>query len=107
MVSSAANTGGRRQDPRLRIGLLAQLVTRSGVHSVRLNNISREGAGITAAVPLKRGAEVILRWRQIDVFARVTWAEGTRCGLKFEQHLTAAEVMHARSLARGIVVTTV
>lgn len=104
MASSAAKIGRRREDPRLRLRLTAQLVTLTGMHSVRLNNISRDGAGVTAPVPLKRGSEVILRWCHIDAFGRVTWAEGTRCGLKFEQPLTAAEVMLARSLARDVVV---
>lgn len=82
--------------------MLGQLVTSTEMHSVRLNNLSRDGAGITVDVPLKRGSEVILRWRHIDAFGWVTWVEGTRCGLKFENPLTAAEVMLARSLARAV-----
>lgn len=102
MASPTTKVDGRREDPRLRVRAIADLVTGAGMQSAQLINISREGAGIRASVPLKPGSGVILRWEHIDDFARVTWVDGTRCGLMFQQPLTAAEVVLARTLAGGI-----
>ncbi len=90
---------GRREDPRVRVSLAARLDTVTGTQAVRLNNLSRGGASICTDAPLKRGSNVILRWRDLEVFGTVTWVEGARCGLKFDEPLSDDQVLLARSLS--------
>lgn len=90
---------GRRDDARVRVRLVARLVTLTGVLAVRLNNLSTGGASVTADTPLKRGSDAILQWREVEAFARVTWVEGCRCGLRFDEPIGRDAVLLARSLS--------
>jgi hypothetical protein len=87
---------GRRENQRARVSLAASLVSVSGTQTVRLNNISQGGACITAQTPMKRGSDVFLRWGAIDAFGTVTWVEGPRCGVMFEEPLTQDDIRDAR-----------
>lgn len=88
---------GRREDARVRVRLAARLVSLAGTQAVRLNNLSRGGASVTTELPMKRGADAILQWRNVEAFAQVTWVEGCRCGLRFEQPIPDEAVLLARS----------
>lgn len=90
---------GRRDDPRVRVRLDARLVTVTRTQTIKLHNISRSGASITSETPLKRGADVVLEWRDVEAFAQVTWVEGCRCGLRFEEPIPEEAVLLARSLS--------
>ena len=90
---------GRREDGRVRVRLVACLVTITGTHEVRLNNLSRRGASITGETPLRRGSDVIFRWRDIEAFAQVTWVAGARCGLAFDEPISSEALLLARSLS--------
>jgi hypothetical protein len=90
---------GRRDDQRARVNLAARIVTVAGTRFVRINNLSRGGAAITGETPLKRGADVVLRWSGIEAFASVTWVAGCRCGLMFDEPISDEAVLIARSLS--------
>ena len=92
---------GRREDPRVRVRLGARLVTVTDTQTVSLHNLSRGGASISSDPPLKPGADVVLHWRDIEAFGSVTWVDGGRCGLRFDEPLTDDEVLLARSLSEN------
>ena len=95
---------GRRKDARLRLQLDARLDTVVSSQSVRLNDISRTGASVTSDLPLKRGADVFLHWRDIHAFGRVVRLDGNTCGVQFDEPLSDEEVLQARSLSDNMVV---
>ena len=45
------------------------------------------------------GKDVILRCGPIDAFGKVVWAVGTRCGLLFDDPISAKELVALRHVA--------
>jgi hypothetical protein len=88
----------RRCEARLRVRLAARLVALSGIQTVQLNDLSRNGAGITLAEPLKVGKTVLLQWRSLDHFATVVWTKDDRCGVQFEEPIPVEILLEARRL---------
>jgi hypothetical protein len=88
----------RRCEARLRVRLVARLVALSGIQTVQLNDLSRNGAGITLAEPLKVGKTVLLQWRSLDHFATVIWTNQDRCGVQFEEPIPVEILLEARHL---------
>ncbi len=79
---------GRREDLRHRLDLSARFVTPGANTRVQLEDISASGACIRLkqARPLEDGR---LCWLNFAMFARVVWKGDIRCGLRFEEPLSA------------------
>lgn len=67
----------------------ATLIAADGAQTVRLKDLTSEGAGIACQVPLRFGTDVILRRGDLFIAARVVWAEGMTAGLEFYRPLTS------------------
>jgi hypothetical protein len=68
--------------------LRATLIGTEGAQTVRLKDLTSDGAGISSEVPLSAGSDVIVRRGDLFIAARVVWANGTSAGLEFYRPLT-------------------
>jgi hypothetical protein len=82
-----------RAAPRIRVLINAQLITTTDEQPVKLRDISAGGALVESRHPFAAGKDVILRRGSTEVFARIVWADGNRCGLQFEEPLSEAELL--------------
>jgi hypothetical protein len=77
-----------RRSKRKRVLIRATLISTEGAQTVRLKDLTSDGAGIACEVPLSSGSDVILRRGDLFIAARVVWAEGLTAGLEFYRPLT-------------------
>ena len=95
LVENRASSEGpeRRIAPRVRVLINARLITTTDEQPVKLRDISAGGTLVESERSFAKGKDVILRRGAIEVFARVAWAKGTRCGLQFEEPMSEAELL--------------
>jgi hypothetical protein len=91
--------GGRRNSSRISAPLPALLITMSDRHPAILFNISRSGALLCAKNAPATGTELFLQVGNLDVYARVAWKDGERCGIKFDHDIRHWDVEQLRTLA--------
>ena len=53
----------------------------------RIRNLSTDGAMIETVDPFQTGAEVVLKRGEQQQAGKVTWANGNRCGVKFDHEV--------------------
>lgn len=88
--------GGRRSARRVSAPLPAILITMSERHPAILFNISETGARLRAKDAPGKDTELFLQVGTLDVYARVIWAKGEQCGLKFQSPIRAWDVERLR-----------
>lgn len=71
----------------------ARLITTTDEQPVKLRDISAGGTLVESEQPFAAGKDAILRRGSTEVFARIVWANGNRCGLQFEDPMTEAELL--------------
>ncbi len=95
-----ATVTGRRGAARLRLSIPARIVSIHGTHDCIVLDLSRTGARIALAEPIKLGAGGVLRVAQLEVFGEVVHrAQGSRGGingLAFEAPLSNDAVLAVR-----------
>jgi hypothetical protein len=72
-----------RRSRRKHVILRATLIGADGAQTVRLKDLTSDGAGLACQVPLSVGSDVVLRRGDLFIAARVAWADGTAAGLGF------------------------
>lgn len=82
-----------RDGPRVRVLINARLITTTDEQPVKLRDISAGGTLVESEHSMTAGKDVILRRGSTEVFARIVWANGNRCGLQFEEPMTEAELL--------------
>ncbi len=70
------NPVGRRRDSRLRLRLAARVITRAGVHSVILCDLSRQGASVLARQAFGCSGPAVLQWDRHEFFGDIQWGNG-------------------------------
>jgi hypothetical protein len=85
------HTRDLRRSDRKRVLMRATLIAATGAQEVRIKDLTSEGAGVSTAVPLERGSDVILKRGDLFIAARVVWVEGTTAGLEFYRPLDSAD----------------
>lgn len=95
VVGTTASSEGvePRDGPRVRVLINARLITTTDEQPVKLRDISAGGTLVESEQPMTAGKDVILRRGSTEVFARIVWANGNRCGLQFEEAMTDAELL--------------
>lgn len=78
---------------RLRLLLAAKLVTTTGELAVRLRELSSTAAVIAGDRLPSVGTDIILKRGRLEALATVTWTDGTRAGLEFEEPLGEADLL--------------
>lgn len=92
---------GRRENPRAQIVLPATVDALSGLQHISLLDISRHGACLAGASLPAMGRDVILRCGALDAFGTVVWAAPGRCGLVFDEPISASELVALRRVANA------
>jgi hypothetical protein len=82
-----------RRSPRVRVLINARIITTTDEQPVKLRDISAGGTLVQSEQPLAAGKDVILRRGSTELFARIVWAKGKKCGLQFEDTLSEAELL--------------
>ena len=82
----------RRRTDRVKVMLSATIEQGGTLAATRLANVSPDGALIVGPA-LRDGTSVTLQRNGTDVRGSVTWADGNRCGLRFEQNLDVAATL--------------
>lgn len=90
---------GRRNNPRAHIELPATVDALSGHRRISLLDISQTGARLEGADLPGTGKDVILRCGEIDTFGTVIWSVAGRCGLLFDEPISAKELIALRHVA--------
>jgi hypothetical protein len=91
-ASAAAGKGERRDGPRYRVLLVATLVTTTDEQPIKIRDISTWGAMVEGGKLFSKGTDLILKRGSTELFARVTWNNGRRCGLLFDDALSHSEL---------------
>ena len=91
LLTQEEETGKR--ELRFRVLFSASLITTTDEYAVTVRDISITGFGIEGPRVPPVGADVLLRRRASEFFARVVWSEGGRAGLEFDEPISAAEVL--------------
>jgi hypothetical protein len=89
---AAATKAERREGPRYRVLLVAKLVTTTDEQPVKIRDISTWGAMVEGGKLFSKGTDLILQRGATEIFAKVSWNNGRRCGLEFDDALSAAEL---------------
>lgn len=87
MTFGKCQGGGRRLAKRVSAPQPAILITMSDRHRALLFNISRTGAMLCAEKIPSVGTELFLQVGEVDVYARVAWTDGDRCGFNFDEEI--------------------
>lgn len=98
------NTSPKERDfLRLPLGVLGYLETLEGRKRVEIVDLSQGGAHILLLEHGDRAASDIsdcfLKWLQFDAFGTVTWKDGPRMGLAFEQPLRPGVIKETKNQA--------
>lgn len=93
---------GRRQAPRLHLGMQARLIMPDRTLSVILEDLSDRGAKITLPAP-HDFVVAVLRWMDVHAFADVRWRDGLTIGLEFAAPLDATVLERTRLYAPELV----
>jgi len=82
----------QRDGPRYRVLLVAKLVTTTDEQPVKIRDISTWGAMVEGGKLFAKGTDLILKRGATELFGRVAWNNGRRCGLEFDDALSSAEL---------------
>jgi len=77
---------------RTKVLMSCVLVTPDGAQSVKLHDISRGGAHISASRPVRSDCGVLFERGSLLVAARVVWVTGDEAGLRFYRELSADKI---------------
>ena len=101
-VRPTCSAAYQRSELRLPVRAAAELVEADGVvRTVRLCDLSRNGACVETARPLGPCARLRLRIGHVDVSATLRWSRGTRFGLRFDAPIRATDLLLLASRYRG------
>ncbi len=90
----------RRQAPRFRLGMHARLITLERHMTVRLEDLSEDGAKVTLPSP-HAFTVCVLKWMDHHAFAEVRWMSDTAVGLQFPNPISAEVLAETCRYARG------
>ena len=89
----------KRAAPRIPVALPALIGTYDGQHSARIHNLSRGGALIEAAVPLRTGSQIRFNCGTIETHGTIVWNDSNCFGVKFR--MPVEETRIAQQVARS------
>lgn len=76
-------TGDLRDHARKRVLMNASIISATGTHRARIDDLTISGVRLTCHPPLENDTDVIFKRKATVVAARVVWAAGTSAGLEF------------------------
>ena len=105
MASLQARQPGsdKRAAPRIAVALPVLIGTWEGQHRARLHNISRGGALVEAAAPVRAGSQVQFSCGTIETRGTVVWQDSECFGVSFRFPVDEARI--AQQIARSEALT--
>lgn len=91
-ASPAERSPVSRAQPRRKVFSPAWLDTADGRHRAHILNLSTIGACVHARCAHRVWSQITLHVGDHAMAARITWADGERCGVKFIRPLNAREM---------------
>ena len=88
-----------RRSRRRRVILRATLIGACSAQTVRIKDLTGDGAGLECQVPVEARSDVVLRRGDLFIAARVVWADGLAAGLEFYRPVEPHELAAAFSPA--------
>lgn len=82
-----------RRSRRSQVYLTAMLEGSDASHSVKLRNLSEQGALVEGTNLPTAGSEVVFNRKELSTPGRVVWTDGTHAGIAFYKLLKAEEVL--------------
>jgi hypothetical protein len=79
----ATASAGKRSKGRIELRLRAKLIGLANSQPAILENLSKTGAKLRVAAPLRIGSELVLQWHGSEALGKVSWSRGGQCGLTF------------------------
>lgn len=79
--------------PRRRVILAGEICSTTARHRIVLRNLSSTGAMAEGADLPEAGRDIVLQAGSLDLFCRVVWSDGERCGLEFDEPIPHATVV--------------
>ena len=89
----------RRGYARLRLGVMARLLTLEGEQWVTLVDLSQSGARVVLGAPDKVSGGGLLRWLGYEAFGDPAWQFGDELALHFDEPIDAAWLLETRRRA--------
>lgn len=89
-----SNNPQNRRSQRSNVLMTAIVDSASGQLSVKLRNLSQDGALVEADELPADGSVVIFRRGELMVEGRVVWVRGKRAGIAFDEKLSPEAVLH-------------
>ena len=93
---------GRRSAPRAQLLLPGSAEGLSGHYSVKVLDVSLTGARIEGMRLPDVGRDIILRCGGIDTFGTIVWTASDRCGIQFDEPISAGDLVALRRLAESV-----
>ena len=72
--------------------LSAKLITTTHEQPVKIRDISSRGALVEGQRLPAEGRDLIVRRGSIEIFGRIAWMDGDRCGLEFDGEMSEREL---------------
>jgi len=91
----------RRKRPRLRLGIPVRVETLHGIFDGRLLDLSETGAKVAMESPSRKG-DALLQWLSHEAFGEIVWRDGDAIGIRFDEPLSADQLMLTRQWAPSI-----
>ena len=88
-----SNSPGNRQSSRSNVLLAATIEVGGAAISVKLRNLSEQGALIEGPELPVEGSEVLFKRNELSVRGRVAWIKGKHAGIAFAVPLSTQEVL--------------
>ena len=95
---SSKDQSPRRGYSRLRLGIAARLETIAGTQSVRLIDLSQNGARLILSQPGEI-RDAVLTWLKFEAFGSVIWREGDQVGMHFDELVPIEQLLETRQRA--------
>lgn len=84
-----------RRTERKRVILRATLIGADGAQTVRVKDLTSDGAGLACQAAVEPGTDVVLRRGDLFIAARVAWTDGMAAGLEFYRPVEPRELAAA------------
>ena len=99
---SSKDQSPRRGYSRLRLGIAARLETIAGTQSVRLIDLSQNGARLILSQPGDI-RDAVLTWLGFEAFGSVIWREDDQVGMHFAELVPIEQLLETRQRAPSVV----
>ena len=89
----------RPRSPRRRMAFKGVIETSSDKGTVSIRNLSCTGAMVEGENLPRKGRDIILTFKGLELFGKVVWDDGRRCGIHFDEELNSSQVLELHQIS--------